>query len=290
VLRLGPGNVWQRVGPNLPHVSCQALAIDNTVNPPVIRVGTYGRSAWELTVPAGPSLYVQADLGFGEQRTGTTVKRRLVLHSVGSAELRVTELSGAGGDISIAPAPALPIVLAPGARRAFDVVFKPTVAGDRGAFLTVRSNDPEHPAVELKALGFGVTAGRPRLSVRAFVEFGTVRVGAPARFPLEIRNIGNAALPLTRLVPDPASSPRFTLSRTVVPPAAGPVIQPGDAFTVDVTLDVLGNGPLRGAVIVEGGGQGSIVSLSGNGTATAAGMVATLFDVLGLSDRSEVLV
>ena len=183
-------------------------------------------------------------------------------------------------------------MLAPGARRVIDVVFKPTVAGDRGAFLTIRSTDPEHPRVEVKALGVGVAAAqsRARLSVRAFVEFGTVRVGAAARFPLEIRNIGNAALPVTRLVLDPASSPRFSLSRTVVPPAAGPVIQPGDALLVDVTLDVLANGALRGAVIVEGGGQGTVVSLSGTGTTTAAGMVATLFDVLGLGDRAEVLV
>lgn len=97
VLRLGPGSVWQRVGPNLPQVSCRALAVDNTVNPPVIRVWTYGRSAWESTVPAGPSLYVEADLGFGDQQVGTTVTRRMALHSVGTAGLNVSEIFGAGG-------------------------------------------------------------------------------------------------------------------------------------------------------------------------------------------------
>jgi hypothetical protein len=293
VLRLGPGNVWQRVGPNLPNVSCQALAVDNTVNPPVIRVGTYGRSAWELTVPPGPSLYVEADLGFGEQQIGTTTRRRLVLHSVGKTDVTVTGISGATGDISLVPVPAgplaFPIVLASGARRTFDVVFKPTAAGDRGAFLLVSSTDPQRPSVEVRASGFGLVAGRPRLSVRAFVEFGTVRVGSPAHFALAIRNIGNAPLKLTRLALDPASSPRFTLGLTV-PPAAGPTIAPGDALTVDVALDVLANGPLSGAVIVEGAGQGAIVSLNGTGTTTAAGMVATLFDLLGLGDRAEVLV
>jgi photosystem II stability/assembly factor-like uncharacterized protein len=288
VLRLGPGNVWQRVGPNLPNVSCQALAVDNTVKPPVIRVGTYGRSAWELSLPDRPSLHVEADLGFGDQLIGTTVRRRLVLHSVGKKAVEITEISGAGGDISLAPGPAS-IVLAPGARKAIDVMFKPSAAGDSGALLRVHSTDPERPVVEVKASGFGITAGRPRLSVRAFVEFGTVRTGAPARFPLEIRNIGTAPLPVTRLARDPASSLRFTLSRTV-PPGPTPVIQPGDAFTVDVTLDVLGNGPLSGAVIVEGAGQGAVVSLSGTGTTSAAGMVATLFDVLGLGDRAEALV
>src|SRR6185312_9791777 len=83
VLRLDlAGPRWARVGPNLPKVGVQAIAADPGGGTPVIRVGTYGRSAWEFTVPAGPSLYVQADLGFGDQQVGTTVRLPMVLHSV----------------------------------------------------------------------------------------------------------------------------------------------------------------------------------------------------------------
>jgi hypothetical protein len=55
VLRLNlAGPSWERIGPNLPRAGVQAIASDTSVNPPVVRIGTYGRSAWELTVPTGP--------------------------------------------------------------------------------------------------------------------------------------------------------------------------------------------------------------------------------------------
>ena len=288
VLRLGPGNVWQRVGPNLPNVSCQALAFDNTVNPPVIRVGTYGRSAWELTVPPGPSLFVEADLGFGEQQIGTTTRRRLVLHSVGAGPVTVTSISGAAGDMSLAPVPPNSFPLASGERRTFEVVFTPTAAGDRGTFITVSSDDPDQPSVVVKALGFGLAAGRPRLSTRAFLEFGTVRTGLPGHLALEIRNIGNAPLTVTRVALDPAGSNRFSLP--ALPALPLPPIEPGAAVSVDVQFDPNANGLVRGSIIVEGGGQGAVTNLVGRGTTTAAGMVAVLMNVLGVGDPPEVLV
>jgi hypothetical protein len=291
VLRLGPGNVWQRVGPNLPNVSCQALAVDNTVSPPVVRVGTYGRSTWELMLPPGPGLYVEADLGFGEQQVGSTTRRRFVLHSVGLGPVSVSDITGATGDMTIAPVPAgplkFPIVLKSGERKTLEVAFTPSTPGERGASFMVFSDDPERPAIEVKTSGFGIAVGRPRLSVRAFVEFGTVQSGAAAQVAVEIRNIGNAPLTVGRLALDPAGSNRFTLQAPPVPPF---VIGPGDATSVDIQFDVIANGRLRGALIVEGDGQGSVTGLVGDGTITAAGMVATLLELLGIADRPDVLV
>jgi hypothetical protein len=293
VLRLGAGNVWERVGPNLPNVACEALAIDNTVNPPVIRVGTYGRSAWELTIPPGPRLFVEADLGFGEQQVGTTTRRRLVLHSVGTGTVTVSAIDGFGGDLSLASVPpppdpvTFPIVLASGARRTLDVVFTPTATGDRGAFITVDSDDPEQPTVRLKAMGFGVAAGRPRLSTRAFLEFGTVRTGAPGVLALEIRNIGNAPLQVTGVAVDPAGNQRFSIP---VGPALPATIPPGGSITVNVQFDPNANGVVRSAVIVQGADFGAVTTLIGRGTTTAAGMVAVLMNALGIGDPPEAVV
>ena len=301
VLQLGPGAVWQRVGPNLPNVSCQALAVDNTVvnpraTPPVravVRVGTYGRSAWELTFPAGASLYVEGDLGFGEQQIGTTVRRRLVLHSVGSDTVTVAHIDGAIGDISLEEvgggALGVPIVLTSGERRGVDVVFAPTAAGDRGTALTVASDDPVTPTVELPVTGFGIAAGRPRLSVRAFLEFGLVRVSVPAapvQLPLEIRNVGTAPLTVDHVHFDLAGSDRFTFA---APPALPLVIAPGDAVSVPVQFNPNAGGQVRGSLLIDGSGQGAAVHLVGSGTTTAAGLIAALFDALGLSEPEEAL-
>jgi photosystem II stability/assembly factor-like uncharacterized protein len=42
------GATWQVVGVGLPTVDCTSLAIDATAIPPLLRVGTYGRSSFEL--------------------------------------------------------------------------------------------------------------------------------------------------------------------------------------------------------------------------------------------------
>lgn len=109
VLRLDPaGPSWARVGPNLPRAGVQAIAADPGGGTPVIRIATFGRSAWEFAVPAGPSLYVQADLGFGDQQVGTTVRRPMVLHSVGSADLQITAIDGMTGDVTVESVPPAP--------------------------------------------------------------------------------------------------------------------------------------------------------------------------------------
>lgn len=282
---------WKRVGPNLPKVGVQAIASDTSVNPSVVRIGTYGRSAWQLRVPTGPSLHVEADLGFGDQQVGTTVRRRLVLHSVGDAPVHVSDISGATGDVTVAsippvvaPATDFPVTLAPGEHRPFDVIFTPSATGDRGAFLLVASDDPAHPAVEVKVTGFGVAAGTPRLAVRAFLEFGVVQALAPGDLPLEIRNLGDAPLQITTLALDGHGSPRFSL---VAPPAVPFTVPPSGSVPVTVRFAPTANGTVRGGLVVAGGTQGQVVTLVGTGTTTAAGMVAVLFDLLGVGGPPE---
>jgi len=292
VLRLDPaGPSWQRIGPNLPRVGVEAIASDTSgVGPPVIRIGTYGRSAWEFTVPSGQSLYVEGDLGFGDQQVGTTVRRRMVLHSVGDADLQITGISGATSDVTVESVPqgtVPPFMLATGTRQPFDVIFAPSAAGDRGAFLMVTSDDPDHPAVEMKVTGFGVAAGAPRLSVRAFIEFGTVRTGSPSDCALELGNVGDGPLQVDTLAMDPNGSTRFSL---VGAPALPLTIPPSGSVTVTVRFDPVANGQVRGALTVAGSGQGQVVTLVATGTTTAAGMVALLFEQLGIGDPAEAIV
>lgn len=291
VLRLDPaGPRWARVGPNLPKVGVQAIAADPGGGTTVIRVGTYGRSAWEFTVPAGPSLYVEADLGFGDQQVGTTVRRRMVLHSVGAGDLQITGIDGMTGDVtveSVPPGTTAPFPLASGTRQPFDVVFTPSAPGDRGAFLTISSDDPDFPAVEVKVTGFGVAAGAPRLSVRAFLEFGVVQTVAPATLTLELRNIGDGPLQIDTLAPDPHGSPTFTLP---APPALPLPIPPGGSTTVPVQFAPVANGVVRSALTITGSGQGQVVTLTGQGTTTAAGLVAELFEQFGIGQPVDVIV
>lgn len=50
------GKTWQRLGEGLPIVACKSLALDAEARPPVLRVGTYGRSVFELAGPSDVSI------------------------------------------------------------------------------------------------------------------------------------------------------------------------------------------------------------------------------------------
>ncbi len=284
VLRRSAAGSWQRVGPNLPAVSCQALALDNTVAPPVIRVGTYGRSAWELAVPAGPSLHLEADLGYGEQALGTPARRTAVLHSVGAGPVTVSALTAPGGDFVLDAPPGVPLVLASGERRSFDVVFNPTVAGLRGGELSVSSDDPEHPAIIVKATGFAVPVAVPRLQVRGFVEFDVVASATPLTLPVEVRNVGLGPLSVDTVTLDPAGNAGFTLPALPVLPR---VVPAGGSTSIDVRFAPVANGVVGGSVLITASGQGAVVTLSGNGSTSGIGVLAMLFDALGIGQQPD---
>jgi hypothetical protein len=55
------GATWQVLGTGLPNVHVTSLAIDATVSPAVLKAGTFGRSAWQLSIPPVPN----ADYLFG---------------------------------------------------------------------------------------------------------------------------------------------------------------------------------------------------------------------------------
>ena len=45
---LNQGATWEVLGAGLPNVQCTSLALDSSAMPSLLRVGTYGRSAFEL--------------------------------------------------------------------------------------------------------------------------------------------------------------------------------------------------------------------------------------------------
>ena len=146
------GNVtasWKLYGVGLPTVCCNSLAIDNTANPPVLRVGTYGRSCFEASRPAGASLYVSPSLGFGVVPSPPGGKGTLpiYLYNCGSAPLTVTAINVISStNFALNPAPTFPITIDPGKTQTVTLVYTPTAVADDTAQLNIISNDPSSPA------------------------------------------------------------------------------------------------------------------------------------------------
>jgi hypothetical protein len=282
ILRLN-GNQWERVGPNLPNVSCQALRIDASTDPHVIRVGTYGRSSWEWVLPTGAKLVARAQLGFGERRVGTDNRLPLALHNVGDATLTITNMDPIG-DFSFDPAPALPLDIPAGGRQLLSVLFHPSIAGPRAAILQIISNDPL-PLLQLRPTGIGVTSGRGRLSVRTRVDFGFVANGTNVTIPLEITNTGLDDINVTTLALAPGNA-AFTLP---TPPGLPLLLHPGDGQSVDIQFAPTAAGAITRILNVGLTGPPAVaVTLNGTGSAAgSANLLAAIIHFFGLGTDDD---
>jgi photosystem II stability/assembly factor-like uncharacterized protein len=196
VLRsLDNGATWQRLGLGLPNVNATSLQIDYTVTPSLLRVGTYGRSAFELTSASGPLLAINGDLGFGSVPVGGKASRVVSLFNVGSADLHVNGFFRSAGStaFTIASGPPTPVTIPAGSRIDYTVQFAPTSGGDQTATFQVNSDDGIQPVQTIAASG---TGGVGKIAVTADLGFGVVPRGQAQSRNVEVQNVGAGPLTL----------------------------------------------------------------------------------------------
>ena len=153
------GVTWQQLGVGLPKVLSKSLQIDSSATPAVLRIGTYGRSVFELTPATGPSLAVNGDLAFGPVAVGQFEDRIVQLFNVGSADLDITSFERVAGSsaFEIVSGPPTPVTVPPGEEVDYTVRFTPPASGPFTATFQVESNDPFDPHHQIPASGTGVT-------------------------------------------------------------------------------------------------------------------------------------
>ena len=170
------GPTWQVLGVGLPTVYCSSLQIDTTATPSLLRVGTYGRSTFELTAATGPLLAVNANLAFGPICVGSSDTRLLQLFNVGSTDLHIASIVRVSGsnDFQLT-GPATPVTIQPGEELDFTVTFTPTQTGNQTAIFQINSDDPFQPAFQVSATGSTSPPGEIR--VTGSTTFGDVCPG-----------------------------------------------------------------------------------------------------------------
>ncbi len=261
---------WKIYGAGMPNVSCSSLAIDNSVTPPVLRVGTYGRGCFEVTRPTGPVLRVESSLGFGIVPVSKSGTLPIYVYSCGDAPLTVTAITKIAGsaDFAIDPSAAFPATVAPGATQTFNVIFSPSSAGDQSAGFDIVSNDPGSPFV-LLASGRGVPAGAPRLATNPSVAtgFGTVQGKGSRTVPLQLFNTGTADLHVSAInvtgSSDFSVDPAPALPITIAPGAETDVTlkyQPSENGNVQAVFEVVVSDDARLSRKIQANGTGIAVS------------------------------
>ena len=233
VLRtLDNGATWQRLGVGLPTVYSSQLAIDRSANPTVLRVGTYGRSAFELKAEVGPRLQVIANLAFGVVVPGSSATLTFSLFNVGSADLHVASITRTAGSAAftiVGPNP--PFTIPPGGEVDVTVRYAPTTFGIQTATFTVTSDDPVQPTVAVPASG-DTPPAPPTPTPTATATVTSMATITPTSTSTRMATVTptatatptatNTATPTGTTTPLPATtstaSPTPTATQAVVPP------------------------------------------------------------------------
>jgi hypothetical protein len=148
------GATWQKLGLGLPTADSKMLQIDDSIEPPLLRLATYGRSIWELAEAQGPILAVNGDLGFDISCIDDRQTRVIQLFNVGSDPLIVNAIFRAEGSAEIKIfAPSTPFDIQPGEEVDFTVEFLAETAGDHTAIIQINSNDQFEPSFQISASG-----------------------------------------------------------------------------------------------------------------------------------------
>lgn len=245
------GATWHVLGVNLPTVSCQSLAIDDSVTPPVLRVGTYGRSCFELRKSAGRHLVVRSNLAFGTVAAGQSPVLPMQLFNVGDADLEIITVGFLSGSNLLEMTPPLPVpfTLHVNEMRACLVRFTPAGTGNHTATFIVISNDDVQTLREVQASGSSiVAASAPRLAVDANLTFGRVSMVIDRTLPIQASNTGLGPL-IIKKISRTGGSTDFEL---VSPPTFPlPPLQPGEKRDLTVRFKPSSAGPLDATFEIE---------------------------------------
>jgi MYXO-CTERM domain-containing protein len=200
----------------------------------------------DATVPLSgtgvkPSVVLNtSSLAFGEQRVGTpSPAQALVVSNLGARDLHIVALSFSGPFSLAAPA-SVPFTLPPATSQQLAVEFKPAVVGAATGTLTLLTNDPDRPIVEVQLSGRGVT---PQLVLSpSELAFGEQRVGTTsAAKKVMVGNTGSGPLHLMAL--------SFGAGEPfAVTPSSALTLAPGESQELSVTFKPTATGAASGTL------------------------------------------
>ena len=236
-----------------------------------------GQYLWYLDGPlSSPSTLYKVDLGgagtpeinvpvtswdYGNVAIGDSAVFDMTVSNVGTAPLEV-EYIAFPGSAPIFNWTVFPQTIDPGNSIVIPLIYKPQEVGPLNVPVTIHSNDPVNPVVEVTLTGEGVISGPSiHVPVNSF-SFGYVRVNAVTRWFMQIENLGDENLEIETIV---SGEPTITIDEMTPFPLSIPPLEtfevgvwfsPPEAMTYQGTLDISSNDPQNPTVEVTVGGTG----------------------------------
>ncbi len=207
----------------------------------------WGCSCEERTNRRFPKVELLDELGnartlveFGQVQVNFTAQKTVRVRNAGNAALTLT--AGTFSNAKFALGTTLPLSIGVNEEYELPFDFTPTVADQRETgTVTLASDDPEKPTVQLSLAGTGVTA--TAVVQPAAIDFGEVYVGEMKAVTLTLTNSGSNQLPVTdaRLAGTPAS-----VTADLTPWKK--TLAGGESVMVTVRFAPTEQGPLTGAL------------------------------------------
>jgi hypothetical protein len=259
------GANWQVLGLGLPTVEVTAVALDSSTSPSLLRIGTYGRSSFELGAPTGPLLAINTNLNFGIECPNQSPTTLLQLFNVGASDLTIKNIQRVSGssDFTI-NGPAFPVTIKPGEEVDWTITLTVTntSVNPETAVFQIDSNDSFQPAQQIT---YTATVGAPNGStvIANGGNFGNVCVGSFADLNLTVANSGACNLNVSNITSNDAD---FLAPSTLNYPLA---IQQGNSVAAPVRFQPLSFGTKNGIITVASNNPSNGGNMSVNVTGTA---------------------
>jgi hypothetical protein len=212
----------------------------------------------------GPQIQVPGNLAVGDTCVGNTNTATLNVCNTGVDNLNVSSISSSNTQFVVTtPSSGYPVVISPDFCFPFQVSFTPTSTGAKTSTLTITSNDPANPSVNVQATGNGSQQQIATL-IADNGSFGNVCVGAFKDLNLIINNSGGCVpLPLT-INGISSSSPEFQVAAVMSFPLT---IAPGGFIQVPIRFQPTSPGPKTANITVSSNdptAPSKVVVVSGN--------------------------
>lgn len=178
-------------------------------------LGTQGRGAWRLTFQkvAMPEIQVPG-LEVADTCVGGDSPATLEVCNTSAGELVVDDIASSNPEFSVTPPSAgYPVRISHDFCFPFDVDFAPTGPGTRSTTITLSSNDPSFPTLEVTADAAGT---EPDVRVTGSTDFGVASAWRPTEKTVSVCNTGPCDLQVTGAAIDCAD---FTVVHDPLPAA-----------------------------------------------------------------------
>jgi hypothetical protein len=217
-------------------------------------------------VNAQPQLSVNpTTIDYGTVSTGLKSAGNLVLNNLGTADLTISLITISGAEFTINGI-STPTTIAAGQSAQAIVTFSPSTTGSVTGNVSITSNDPVNPTLNISLSGTGSATQTGQLSATpAGLTFGTVATGSFSNQQFRLTNTGNAAVKISSLS---VSGTGFSTTGMSTPAT----LNPSQSATLTASFAPSAVGSTTGSVTILSNAANSSLTIPLSGTGAQSGL------------------